>query len=100
MGSAVTITALLVTLFWNNTMAKYIVPVGSDVVATWSSSRDNMTFKHTTKEAIFDDGDIDRDNSKHQSEKFKFEVIVFNLPQPNSRGMWKIGVRASQLLRK
>ena len=81
-------------------MAKYIVPAGSDVVATWSMHSSNLTFKHTTKEAIFDDTDIDRAHSQDQSNRFQFAVIAFNLPQPNIRSMDRIAFKGSQVLRK
>ena len=100
MGSAVTITALLVIRSWTDTMAKYIVPAGSDVVATWSIHSSNLTFKHTTKEAIFDESDIDIHCSQEQSLQFGYEVLAFNLPQPNTRKMKRIGFKLSQVLRK
>ena len=83
-------------------MTRYIVPVGSDVVATWSESTTyrNTQFKSTTKEAILDESDLDLKRSNQLSVSRGFDVLVFNLPRENSRTMFRIAIRASNVMRK
>lgn len=83
-------------------MSRFIVPVGSDVVATWSHSNThrNTQFKFTTKEAIFEDIDINLELSNNESSRLGFDVVVFNLPTENVRDMYRIAIRASDIMRK
>ena len=84
-------------------MTRYIVPVGSDVVATWSvcsTTYRNTQFKSTTKEAILDESDLDLKRSNQLSVSRGFDVLVFNLPRENSRTMFRIAIRASNVMRK